>query len=80
MNDDEIRALRNVLENHPDGKESIFTILKKLGSFERGYSRTGSDRELYLTLGKREQGAWLLDCVLKANANIYTELVVRSKK
>lgn len=80
MNQDEIIALRNVLKNYDFGKDVVFTLLRQLGAFERGHNRNCTDREFYMTLGRREKGLWLLDCVYKADPQIYAELIARSKK
>lgn len=79
MDKDELRELSNVL-NSEYGLNTIFVLLKKLGAFERGLNRTSSTKEDYLTIGKREQGAWLLDCVFKANKNKYMQILEMIQK
>ena len=75
----ELQDLANTL-NNPYGFNTIYRILKKLGAFESGINRETSTKEDYLTLGKREQGAWLLRCVLNANKNKYIQIVEKESK
>lgn len=79
MDEDQIRNLRNVL-NSDFGTDTIFCILKNLGAFENGLNRGSSSKEDYLILGKREKGTWLLDCVYRANQEIYLEILARAKR
>lgn len=79
MDKDELRELSNVL-NSEFGLNTVFVLLKKFGAFERGLNRTSSTKEDYLTLGKREQGVWLLDCVFKANKDKYMQILEMNQK
>lgn len=79
MDKDELRKLANVL-NSDDGFYTIFRILLKLGAFERGINRTSSKKEDYITLGRREQGMWLLDNCYHANKDAYMKLLEINQK
>ena len=61
------------------GFKVIFRILIELGAFERGLNRNSSDKDCFMTLGKREKGIWLLDCIRSANINKYIELLKRNE-
>ncbi len=74
----ELQALSNVL-NDRYGFKVIFKILTELGAFERGINRNSSDKDCFMTLGKREKGLWLLDCIRCANVNKYIELLQKSE-
>ena len=79
MDKDELRELSNVL-NSDFGLNTIFVLLKHFGAFERGLNRASSAKEDYLTMGKREQGVWLLDCVFKANKSKYLQILEMNQK
>lgn len=79
MDKDELRELANVL-NSDDGFYTIFRILQNLGAFERGINRTSSEKEDYITLGRREQGIWLLDNCYHANKDAYMKLLEINQK
>lgn len=80
MIDDEfLTNLKNVL-NDRFGFDVIYVLLKELGAFERGINRNFNDKELLLTLGKREKGTWLLDCIFKADSEKYIELLKENLK
>lgn len=74
MEKDELLTLNNVLITD-DGYKLILVLLKHLGAFERGLNRSANDKEIFMTLGKREKGQWLLDSILKANPKIYMQLI-----
>lgn len=78
MNNDELTDLSNVL-NNTWGLDTIYRILTELGAFETGINRQSTAKEDYLILGKREKGAWLLNCVYKANKNKYLEILKRKE-
>ena len=75
----ELQALSNVLRNDY-GFKTILLILKELGAFERGLNRNASDKEVFMTLGKREKGLWLLDCIYKANKEKYLKILEEKEK
>ena len=79
MDNEELRELSNVL-NSDYGLNTIFRILQKLGAFERGINRASSEKEDYITLGRREQGAWLLDNCYLANKDAYMKLLEINQK
>ncbi len=79
MNDEELVNLRNVLRSDY-GFETVLCILNKLGAFESGINRTTAAKEDYLTLGKREKGAWLLDCVYKADKQKFLDVLDKGKE
>ena len=79
MDKKELQILSNVLNNEY-GFKLICTILEALGAFEYGINRTRSDKELFMLLGKREKGYWLLDCCLQANFQKYTEIMEQQAK
>lgn len=74
LNKDELQILSNVLVDK-DGFKLMLILLKQFGAFERGLNRSATDKEVFLTLGKREQGQWLLDNIYQANREKYTELL-----
>lgn len=74
LNKDELQILSNVLVDK-DGFKLMLILLKQFGAFERGLNRSAPDKEVFLTLGKREQGQWLLDNIYQANREKYTELL-----
>lgn len=74
----ELQALSNVL-NDKYGFKVIFRILSELGAFERGLNRNSSDKDCFMTLGKREKGIWLLDCIRQANLSKYIELLQKKE-
>lgn len=80
MNKDELLTLSNALKD-PDTLQTISLILTKLGAFERGLNRNASDKETFMTLGKREKGSWLLDMVYQADKGKYMEILeIREKE
>lgn len=79
MNDKEILILKNALTNE-HGFKFICTLLTKLGAFERGINCNATDKEIFRTLGRREQGLWLLDQILIADFQKYTEIMKLKKK
>lgn len=74
MNKDELRTLSNVL-NSNDGFEFVFLLLNKLGAWERGFNNNAPDKEVFRNIGRREQGAWLLEQCFKANVKQYSLLM-----
>lgn len=77
LNKDELQTLSNVLVDN-DGFKLMFILLKQFGAFERGVNRNATDKEIFMTLGKREQGLWLLDNIFQANRNKYLELLTKN--
>jgi len=74
MDKEELLTLNNVLVSD-DGFKLIKILLNEFGAFDRGLNRSANDKEIFMTLGKREKGQWLLDNILKANPQKYMELV-----
>lgn len=79
LNKDELQILSNVLVDK-DGFKLMLILLKQFGAFERGLNRSATDKEVFLTLGKREQGQWLLDNIYQANREKYAELLNENNK
>ena len=79
MDKRELQTLANVL-NNDYGFKFILTLLNELGAFDRGLNRNVSDKEVFMTLGKREKGQWLLDCIFQANKQKYLELLTQKEK
>jgi hypothetical protein len=79
MDKRELQTLSNVL-NNDYGFQFILLLLNELGAFDRGINRNASDKEIFMTLGKREKGQWLLDCVFKANKQKYLDLIEQKEK
>lgn len=79
MDKRELQILSNVL-NNDYGFKLILILLREFGAFERGLNRNASDKEVLMTLGKREKGTWLLDCVYKANKQKYLEILEEKEK
>jgi hypothetical protein len=79
MDKRELQTLSNVL-NNDYGFQFVLLLLNELGAFDRGINRNASDKEIFMTLGKREKGQWLLDCVLKANKQKYLDLIEQKEK
>lgn len=79
LNKDELQILSNVLVDK-DGFKLMLILLKQFGAFERGLNRNATDKEVFLTLGKREQGQWLLDNIYQANREKYAELLNENNK
>lgn len=79
MDKRELQTLANVL-NDDYGFKFILTLLNELGAFDRGLNRNASDKEVFMTLGKREKGQWLLDCIFQANKQKYLELLTQKEK
>ena len=78
MDKNVLNFLNNILIT-PDGFETMRYILRMLGAFDRGLNRSASDREIYLTLGKREAGNHLLDLIFKANRKKYIEILEKER-
>lgn len=79
MNDTDKLNLSNVL-NNKYGFDLILVLLKKSGAFERGLNRSANDKEIFMTLGKREIGVWLLDQIFLADKEKYIEILTEIKK
>ena len=79
MDKKELLILSNVL-NDEYGLKLIKLLLNELGAFERGLNRNASDREIYMTLGKREKGTWLLDNIILANKQKYLEILEENER
>lgn len=79
MNKKELLTLKNVLNNQY-GFDLLYSLCLKSGSFERGLNRNANDKEIYMQLGKREFGQWLLDNILEADKDKYFEIVTEYKK
>lgn len=79
LNKEELQTLSNVLIDK-DGFKLMLVLLKQFGAFERGLNRNVTDKEIFLTLGKREQGQWLLDNIYQANREKYVELLNENNK
>ena len=76
---EELQTRSNVLVDK-DGFKLMLILLRQFGAFERGINRNSTDKETFLTLGKREQGQWLLDNIYQANSNKYLELLNENNK
>ncbi len=74
MEKEDLLTLNNVLISD-DGYKFVKILLNQLGAFERGLNRSANDKEIFMTLGKREKGQWLLDNILKANPEMYMQLI-----
>lgn len=79
LNKEELQILSNVLVDK-DGFKLMLILLRQFGAFERGINRNSTDKETFLTLGKREQGQWLLDNIYQANREKYIELLNENNK
>lgn len=79
MDKRELQILSNVL-NNDYGFKLILILLKELGAFERGLNRNASDKEVFMSLGKREKGQWLLDCIFDANRQKFHEVFEQKEK
>ena len=79
MDKKELLILKNVL-NENNGFKLILLLLNKAGAFERGLNRTANDKEIFMTLGKREIGMWLLDQCFEADREKYFELLTEQRK
>lgn len=79
MDKKELQILSNVL-NDEYGFKLILILLEKLGAFERGINRNDSERSVFLTMGKREQGLWLLDNVYRTSKDKYLKLLEQREK
>ena len=79
LNKEELQILSNVLVDK-DGFKLMLILLRQFGAFERGLNRNSTDKETFLTLGKREQGQWLLDNIYQANREKYQELLKENYK
>lgn len=79
MNNKELQALSNVL-NNDCGVKTILRILNELGAFDRGLNRNANDKEIFMTLGKREKGLWLLDSIYKASKDKYLKILEAKEK
>lgn len=74
MNKDYLRVLSNVLCDD-DGFKFVLMLLEELGAFERGINCSLPDKQIFMSIGKREKGLWLLDNIYEANPQKYTELL-----
>lgn len=79
LNKEELQTLSNVLVDK-DGFKLMLILLRQFGAFERGLNRNSTDKETFLTLGKREQGQWLFDNIYQANKEKYQELLKENYK
>lgn len=79
LNKEELQTLSNVLVDK-DGFKLMFILLRQFGAFERGINRNSTDKETFITLGKREQGQWLLDNIYQANSEKFLELLNENNK
>ena len=79
MDKKEMIILKNALTNE-HGFKFICLLLEKLGAFERGINCNSNEKEIFKTLGKREQGLWLLDNILIADEEKYMEIMKQKKK
>lgn len=79
MDKRELQILSNVL-NHEYGFKLICILLERLGAFDYSINRTMSDKELFMHLGKREKGGWLLECCAKANFEKYKDILAERVK
>jgi hypothetical protein len=79
MDKKELLILSNALNNEY-GFELIYILLEELGAFDRGLNRNASDKEIFMQLGKREKGVWLLDNIFKANKEKYTEILEKKER
>lgn len=79
MDKRELQTLSNVLKDDY-GFQFILTLLNELGAFDRGLNRNASDKEIFMTLGKREKGQWLLDCIFQANKQKYIAILEQKEK
>lgn len=76
MDEKELSDLRAVLNiSNGSGFRVILKLLNELGAFETGVRADSSTKEDYLTLGKRAKGAWLLECVYKADEKKFLEML-----
>ncbi len=79
MDKSDLEILSNVLCDK-DGFKFVLLLLDKLGAFDRGINPNLSDKQIFMTLGKREKGLWLLDNIYEANPEKYTELLKERRK
>lgn len=79
LNKEELQTLSNVLVDK-DGFKLMLILLRQFGAFERGINRNSTDKETFITLGKREQGQWLLDNIYQANSEKFLELLNENNK
>lgn len=79
MQKNELQTLSNVLEDDY-GFKFVLLMLRKLGAFDNSINRNLSDRDVFMHLGKREKGSWLLNCCFKANRKKYVELLAEQEK
>ncbi len=79
MDKRELQILSNVMNNEY-GLKFIFILLNHLGAFDYSINRNLTDRDVFMHIGKREKGCWLLDCCYKANPNKFMELLAQQKK
>ena len=77
MEKEELLKLNNVLIN-PDGFKVLEIILTKLCAFDFSINRDAEYKEIFLQLGKKEVGFWLLDCIFHANKEMYLKLIERN--
>lgn len=79
MDGKELQALSNVL-NNDYGIKVILRILNELGAFDRGLNRNATDKDIFMTLGKREKGLWLLDSIYQASKDKYLKILEEKEK
>lgn len=79
MDKRELQILSNVM-NHEYGFKLLLILLNQLGAFDYSINRNLSDRDVFMHIGKREKGCWLLDCCHKANPKKYMELLAQQEK
>lgn len=75
----ELLILANALNNEY-GYKLVYILLNELGAFERGINRNAETKEVFMTLGKREKGQWLLDNIFKADKEKYIQLLEEKEK
>lgn len=74
MDKEQLELLNNVLVDK-DGFKFILLLLNELGAFDYSVNRSASDKEIFMSLGKKEKGCWLLQNCFKANQDKYIELL-----
>lgn len=79
MNEENLLVLKNVL-NDDNGFKFIRFLLMKLGAFDKGINFQNSDKEIFRTVAKREQGFWLLDNCYKADFDKTVEIMKENYK
>lgn len=79
MDKKELQILSNTL-NDEYGFKFIYLLLNELGAFDRGINRNAENKEIFMLLGKREKGQWLLDNIFLANKEKYIELLDKKER